>query len=253
MRAFKPASAGKCSGGRATPWDDRPTRTWARIPSPSFLLPGARGLLRPRRPGVSSSATTEVSCSAAAGSSPEATFGGLAPPPTTAAAVFFFRPRPPLVPLRVFFFGLGGSVPSPAGSSGDSSGSPRSGAGTWIRAAAGGATSSGSPVPFPAAAGAAAVFFLRPRPPREPLRVFFFGAAAGRPSVDGLAFDLGLVGVELVRLVGLLGLLVVFLELGIVELGGLGGGRRRRGRAAARRLLRLALGGDRFVGRQPPG
>ena len=96
----------------------------------------------------------------------------------TAAAVFFLRPRPPLVPRRVFFFGLGASVPSPAGSSGDSSGSPRSGSGTWILATASGATSAGSPTPFPAAAGDAAVFFLRPRPPREPLRVFFFGASA---------------------------------------------------------------------------
>ena len=50
------------------------------------------------------------------------------PPPSSSSA----PPAP--VPLRVFFLGLGGSVPSPAGSSGDSSGSPRSGPehGSWL-------------------------------------------------------------------------------------------------------------------------
>ena len=50
--------------------------------------------------------------------------------------------------------------------------------GTWIVGRRGSAVSgSGSPAPFVSAAAAAAGF-LRPRPPREPRRVFFFGGAS---------------------------------------------------------------------------
>src|SRR5204862_1589818 len=99
-----------------------------------------------------------------------------------AAPVFFRRFRPPRVPRLVLFFGVDAAASSPSatgsasgsagGSSSPAAGSPRSRSGTWIRASTGGA-------PFaPALALVAAVGFLRPRPPREPRRVFFFGVGS---------------------------------------------------------------------------
>src|SRR5262244_2235100 len=101
---------------------------------------------------------------------------------TAAAAGFFLRLRPPRVPRRVFFFGFGASASSAlplelVGSDSEDS-DPNSGSGTWIFASAGAA-------PFVAA-------FFRPRPPREPRRVFFFGVSpSAGSSVSASAFFAG--------------------------------------------------------------
>src|SRR5215213_5951194 len=95
-------------------------------------------------------------------------------------AGFRRRLRPPREPRRVFLRGFGCSSEDEPSSATASSVWPRSGSGTWIVATGAAVSAAGSGCCSPAAASpfadaAAAGFFLRPRPPRDPRRVFFFG------------------------------------------------------------------------------